>query len=190
MVTKRDYFTLIKTICEGKERIRYLLYISHSNFTRETKREGSISLLTNVWLMRSHPYQFPSLFLARHTLQRQVCVSSLIVIIITVYSRWERGKPGLSLIVFSAKLSPDVGPQQVLLIGFKWATFRLAATLRNYKTATVRDTNLSKHPHPEMNQFSKRLRSIRVQTILKIPLLRTSVPMRYVQVRHIQQDPR
>ena len=62
----------------------------------------------------------------------------------------------------------------------QWATLRLAATLRNDRMATVRDTKLRKHAHPEMNQCSERLRSIRMQTILKIPLLKTSVPMRYM----------
>lgn len=134
MVAKRDYFALIKTIWQGMGRIRYLLHIFHSSFTYETKRKRFISLLTNVWLVRSHPYQLSSLFLARHTVQRWVCVSSLIIIV-TVYSGWQRGQSGLSFSILNVKISPDVGPQRVLLICLKWATFRLTATLGNYKTA-------------------------------------------------------
>lgn len=134
MAAKRDYFALIKTIWQGMGRIRYLLHIFHSSFTHETKREGFISLLTNIWLVRSHPYHLSSLFLARHTLQRWVCVYSLIIIV-TVYSGWQRGQLDLSFIILNVKISPDVGPQRVLLICLKWATFRLTATLGNYKTA-------------------------------------------------------
>lgn len=160
------------------EGIRCLIHIFHSSFTHETKMEGSISLLINIWLVRSHPYQIPSEFLPRHTLQRQLRVSSLIIV--TIHSGWQRGKPGLSFIVLSVNLHLDVEPQQVLLICLKWAAFKLPAAPRNYKTVTVRDTNLRTLPHPEKKQFSKRLGSRRMQTVLKIPLLKTSVSTRYM----------
>lgn len=96
----------------------------------------------------------PSLFLARHTLQIQLGICSLVIVIITCYFEWQKGKTVLKIIVSSAKIWSNVGFQQ--------AYFMLPQS-RNYKTATVRLTKLWKYPHPEMDQFSMGISSIRMQ---------------------------
>lgn len=147
-----------KVIQQGRDGIKYLLLIFHSGFTPENKEKSlphfcQMPALWGLLFSVTHT-DVPSLFLARHTLQIQVGICSLVIVIITCYSEWQKGKPVLNCIISSVKTWFNVGFQQA---------YFMLPQIRNYKTGTIRLTKLWKHWHPEIDQFSMGISSIRMQ---------------------------
>lgn len=152
-------FSLWKTVVwQRRDGKKYLLPIFLSGFTPENKGKSlsHFCQMPALWgpLFSVTHTDVPSLFLARHALQIQLGICSPITVIITCYSEWQKRKPVLNFIVSSVKIWSNVGFQQA---------YFMLPQIRNYKTAMVRLKKLWKHPHPEMDQFSVGISSIRMQ---------------------------